>query len=282
MLPLDHVVINSHFEIGKAAALLQALGFTLTPQGRHSMGSLNHLVILQDNYLELIGLPQDGGPIRQEILDNPIGTDGLVFHARDAQQLHQALVARGEPVAAVQSFSRPLDLGNERREAAFRAVRYKPGHFTAGRVYFCEHLTPELIWRREWQQHRNSVQRITGVVIVASRPEADARRYAAAADGHVTQLESDHYQVKGESYRLCILGAERYLARYGALACDAGGRDSFFGAIELAAGDARTLAQALDAPGPGVAIEQADGHWRVRLKDFNTLLDMHIHASRSI
>lgn len=282
VLPLDHVVINGHYAIEKAADTLLALGFTLTPQGRHSMGSLNHLIVLEDNYLELIGLPQDGGPVRQEILDSPIGIDGLVFRAPDAVQLHQALVARGEPVTPVQSFSRPLTLAGETREAGFRAVRYKPGHFKAGRVYFCQHLTPELIWRPEWQHHANSVWRITGVVIVSAQPHADAQRYAAAANAPATRLDGDLYEVAGKSWRLSLLSPERYAARYGALGCSGQGRDAFFGAIELDASDARALARALAAPGPDVDTQLADDRCLVRLKEFNTLLDIHIHAARNI
>lgn len=57
---LDHVVINVHFAMGLAEPLFEALGFTLTPRGYHSLGSINHLIVFGSDYLELIGLPESG------------------------------------------------------------------------------------------------------------------------------------------------------------------------------------------------------------------------------
>ena len=54
---LDHAVINVHFGMDRAEPLFQTLGFTLTPRGYHSLGSINHLMMFGTDYLELIGLP---------------------------------------------------------------------------------------------------------------------------------------------------------------------------------------------------------------------------------
>ena len=54
---LDHVVINAVFEMDRAAKLMSQLGFTVTPRGYHSLGSINHLIMFEGHYLELIGLP---------------------------------------------------------------------------------------------------------------------------------------------------------------------------------------------------------------------------------
>ncbi|RYF43878.1 MAG: VOC family protein, partial [Comamonadaceae bacterium] len=78
-LALDHLVINTRFEIEQAVRVFATLGFTLTPRSRHTLGSVNHLMVFGTDYLELIGLPDDGGPLREEILNSPCGIDGLVF-----------------------------------------------------------------------------------------------------------------------------------------------------------------------------------------------------------
>ena len=36
-LPLDHLVINTHFEMNAAQSIFEQLGFTLTPRGRHRL-----------------------------------------------------------------------------------------------------------------------------------------------------------------------------------------------------------------------------------------------------
>jgi hypothetical protein len=45
-------VINALFDMDGAAALTSRLGFTLTPRGFHSRGSINHLMVFEGHYLE--------------------------------------------------------------------------------------------------------------------------------------------------------------------------------------------------------------------------------------
>ena len=56
---LDHTVINVKIDMDAASALFGELGFTLTPRGYHSHGSMNHLMMFGTDYLELIGIPED-------------------------------------------------------------------------------------------------------------------------------------------------------------------------------------------------------------------------------
>jgi hypothetical protein len=56
---IDHVVINVRVDIDEAAKIFGQLGFTLTPKGYHTLGSVNHLAMFDTNYLELIGVPKE-------------------------------------------------------------------------------------------------------------------------------------------------------------------------------------------------------------------------------
>ena len=56
----------------------------------------------------------------------------------------RALDMAGDPPHA---FSRPVDLPGGKVEATFRTVTVRQDVFPAGQVYFCEHGTPELVWR---------------------------------------------------------------------------------------------------------------------------------------
>lgn len=275
-LPLDHLVINTRFGTDAAAGLFSALGFTLTPQGRHAFGSVNHLMVFQDDYLELIGLPTDGGTLRQEILDNPAGIDGLVYKPASADAVHEALTRSGAAVAPLHAFSRPLELDGVRHEARFRTVRYQPGAFEAGRVYYCQHLTPELVWRREWQAHANGVRGLSGLTLVSTRAQADAQAYAQAAFGQV-HLDERGFSIPSPGFSVTLLDADAYGQRYGDLACDALGRQSFFGAISLRAADPDALERHVAALGDALRTRlwRRDGHrgLAVSLPDLNTLLD---------
>ena len=51
-LELDHIAINVKENMDKAYELFTELGFTLTPRGYHSLGSINHSIVFNNNYLD--------------------------------------------------------------------------------------------------------------------------------------------------------------------------------------------------------------------------------------
>ena len=176
---LDHVVINVLRRLEDAAALFAALGFQLTPIGRHTLGSVNHLMMTRGPYLELIGVPAEG-PQRQDVLDSPSGLNGLVLASRDADRTFAELSAAGLTVGRPDTFSRPVTIDGRTADARFRTVRLPTATFAAGRVYHCEHLTPGLVWHEPWLNHPNGFTGIDALRIASPAPEADARCYAAA------------------------------------------------------------------------------------------------------
>ncbi|MET0314942.1 MAG: VOC family protein [Hansschlegelia sp.] len=181
---LDHVVVNALRDMETAAVMFAALGFALTPLGRHSLGSINHLMMTPSAYLELVGVPAEGRQ-RQEVLDSPLGLSGLVFKSADADATFARLEAAGLRPSEPLSFSRPVELDDGVHEARFRTVKVPGELFPAGRVYFCEHLTPELVWRPEWLAHPNGFESIDRMTIASADPEADAMIYAVAAGAEV-------------------------------------------------------------------------------------------------
>ena len=91
----DHAVVNAMFETDAAASCFGTLGFALTPRGYHSLGSVNHLMMFHDYYLELVGLPVGATTLRREVLESRLGIDGLVFKTGDAQSTYERLVEQG-------------------------------------------------------------------------------------------------------------------------------------------------------------------------------------------
>ena len=93
MLPvptLDHVIVNVREGMKPAAEQYRRLGFTLTPLGRHTLGSINHLAMFGMDYLELLGIPP-GSSARTELSDGPAGLSGVAFGTHDADAVHAAL-----------------------------------------------------------------------------------------------------------------------------------------------------------------------------------------------
>lgn len=182
--PFDHVAIGARDALPAAADAYRRLGFIVTPLGKHTLGSLNHLIVLGTTYLELIGYAPGDGERRPELRDAPPGLNGLVMRSDDAELTRERVSARGVPLSPVQRFSRPVDLGDgapaeSRPDAVFRTVRALPGHFPSGRVYFCEHLTPEWVWRDPWRAHPNGATELIGATVEAREPDAEAARWAA-------------------------------------------------------------------------------------------------------
>lgn len=82
-------------------------------------------------------------------------------------------------------------------QARFRTVGFDEGTFGSTRAYFCEHFTPELVWRTEWQYHDNAVVDIVRVVIQSTRPHRLGTVFA-------TMFGEARLQLDGET---CVLDA---------------------------------------------------------------------------
>ncbi|MGU3544040.1 VOC family protein [Methylobacterium sp. A52T] len=211
---LDHVVINVLRRMDEAADLFAALGFRLTPRGHHSLGSVNHLMMTAGPYLELVGVPETG-PQRQDVLDSPFGLNGLVVASRDADATHARLAALGLAAGPPVAFSRPVTVDGREAAARFRTVRVPADRFPAGRLYHCEHLTPDLVWRPEWLDHPNGFSGIDALTIESPAPEADAALYAAAS-GAPAEASGDVRTLRLGETRVAIVPGP--VARFAALA----------------------------------------------------------------
>ena len=179
MTALDHIVFNTRDRMDEAVALFQRLGFTVSPRGFHTLGSINHTIVFGADYLELLGYPPGQPPAkRPELVTQPLGLMATVVQTADADAAHVALSRSGLKPRAVQTFSRPVDLGAGRFEdASFRVTRLEPDAVPGTWVYYCQHLTPELVWRPEWQAHANGALGICAIDIAVPDIAAALPRY---------------------------------------------------------------------------------------------------------
>ena len=161
----------------EAVRVFRRLGFFVTPRGHHTLGSINHLIVFASTYLELLGLPAERPDARPELRDSPDGLDALVFRSHDADLTRAQALARGAQVQTVQQFSRPVAFESGPRDARFRTVRTAPASAQAGRLYFCQHLTPELVWHAPWRAHPNGATELVGATLRVRDTGAEARLY---------------------------------------------------------------------------------------------------------
>ncbi len=247
---IDHVVVNVRERMTEAAALYARLGFSLTPQGRHTLGSINHLAMFGADYLELLGVPA-GTAARGDVIAGPEGLSAIAFATEDADAAHAALAAAGVPVLPALDFSRPVALAEGTQDAAFRVVRIAPEASPAGRLFFCQHRTRALVWRDEWRRHANGALGIAGVVIAAARPEtlgALFRRGFGA--GAVIEVAGGVRLLAGLASIDVVTPAE-VARRYGAAAPGLDGREAAMAALVLRTSGAARTAAALQDGGVG-------------------------------
>ena len=200
----DHAVITAGVRMDAAAGLYRRLGFTLTPRGFHTLGSINHLVVLGSTYIELLGLPPEAPDARPEIRDAPDGLDALVFRSHDAEATRAAAAARGAPVGAVQQFSRPVVIGEHAHDAVFRTVRTAPGCAQAGRLYFCEHLTPQFVWHAPWQSHPNGALELAGVRVRVGDVAREERLYRSLLGDAAIERRANGFTARADPVAIVV------------------------------------------------------------------------------
>jgi len=203
---LDHV---AHFVPGieSASAELQRLGFTLTPFSAQShrletggpllpAGTGNRCVMLREGYLEFL-TPTGNTPLADQLrtaIGRYVGVHVIAFGTAAPDVDHARLSKAGfKPLAPI-ALERTIDTPDGEEVARFTVVRVPAGTMAEGRIQFCQHHTPGLLWQSRWVDHANRASGLAGVVICVEDPERTAHRYSA-----FTGLPP---QVAGKSWRI--------------------------------------------------------------------------------
>lgn len=186
---LDHL---AHWvpDIDAAAARLEQLGFALTPYSRQLMppvpgadpapaGTANRCIMLEQGYVEILtpeGDTPNAATLRQGI-QRHVGVHLVCFGAADADDTAARLAQHGfQPLPPVHLQRR---IGTETGEglARFTVLRLPPGVMEEGRIQYCVHHTPELLWQQRWLDHPNGAVGLASVMMLVAKPRDAARRY---------------------------------------------------------------------------------------------------------
>ena len=266
---LDHVVVNARDRIEDAAATYQRLGFTLTPRGYHTLGSMNHLAMFGTDYLELLAVPP-GADSRPELLSAPFGLNGLVFGSEDATATYEALRSSGVPIDPPRQFSRPVEFtpsrplpalqastgptaeikpSTEIRDAVFRTTTLPPAGTPAGRFYFCQHLTRDLVWRDEWRHHANGAIGIARAFIAAEQPNVLGTLFASMFGVEALRPADDGCTLSLGLSRFEVVTPTALWEMFGEAAPDSRGRRDYMAALTIRTLSLDAVETALEAGG---------------------------------
>lgn len=231
---IDHVIVNARDGLDAAAERYVQLGFSLTPRGHHTLGSINNLAILGTDYIELLGVA--AGETRTDVLDWPAGLNGVAFKTADSDGLHARLHAEGAPVLPPQAFSRPVPLpGGGSGDAAFRTVRLERDRVPGGRMFFCHHLTPELVWTEPRPAHPNGAVGILGMIVSAEDPSVLEDLFTSLFGRHSVRRTGVGCTLVAGLATVEVVTPAALAARLGSAAPDPTGRGAFMAALVLRA-----------------------------------------------
>ncbi|HEX5079338.1 MAG TPA: VOC family protein, partial [Geminicoccaceae bacterium] len=208
---LDHVGLFVP-DRARAASALERLGFALTPftPQRHTLtsgelvpaGTANRLAVLRQGYIEIltaIGETPLAAQMRQAT-GRYAGAHLIAFGTADAEGTHARLAEQGfAPLPLVRLQRAAATLAGE-RVARFSVVRVPPDRMPEGRMQFCRHHTPELVWQPHQQRHPNGAHALTDILLCVADVAEAAARYARFV-GRPAQAR--------EGFRLIELGRGR-------------------------------------------------------------------------
>ncbi|QDY70823.1 VOC family protein [Qingshengfaniella alkalisoli] len=179
---LDHTLILVN-DLSHAYEQYKALGFNVSPigiQGK-AKGSANHTIMLQDDYIELLGIVEPtplNADRRAALAHHGEGLHGLAMRVSNAKEAVDDLAKRGVKTTIYNEFSRPVALPDGTIEpASFATLLFEPSQVPVGIAFMCEHKTPHLVWRDELTTHPNSAVGVLEVVAISDNTEADGQRY---------------------------------------------------------------------------------------------------------
>jgi hypothetical protein len=251
---VDHLVIDVGEQIDQAEATYRSLGFNLSERGRHTIGSVNHLAVFPGYYLELLGTGESGSSGRADTAGFPQGLNGLVFRASDTDALYTGLLARDVPAQPPVTFSRPVNVAGGKADATFDVVRLAPKTLSFGRVYFCHHRTPELVWTADGQKHPNGVIGVSRIRVATEDPERSTallRRILGA--GSVVSEKSGAASIRSGDITLDFVSPQDSDADLVGLWAKASGRQDYMAILTLVTSSLDQTAQVLrKARVPGV------------------------------
>ena len=189
-LNVDHI---AHFvpESQEAGAALDKLGFTLTPRSEQfhrveaggplvPAGTANRCVMLQRGYLEFL-TPTADTPVAGQLhaaIRRYTGVHLIAFGTSTPEADHARLEKAGFAPLAPVDLQREIDTGHGAETARFTVVRVPPGTMAEGRVQFCRHHTPALLWQPRWTCHANRAASLAGVILRVADAQEAAKRYA--------------------------------------------------------------------------------------------------------
>lgn len=216
---LDHAILLVR-DLDRGESLAGRLGFQCSPRGIHSpaMGTANTTLMLADGtYLEMMTVRQET-PLNARLVEqlrHREGLSGLAFKSDDARRAAAAFGAAGIADGEAASFSRPVELEEGPREAAFTIAKIHGAATPTAFAFVCQHHTPELVWRDELLQHPNGALGLVEIVGVAGDLEGLAAAWTRALGEAGVRMTDDQVMLGTAPPSITFLSPMAFAQRFG-------------------------------------------------------------------
>lgn len=189
-ITLDHI---AHFvpERDAAGAALTDLGFTLTPFSEQShrpdaqgpllpAGTGNRCVMLKHGYLEFLTpiLDTPNAAQLRAAIARYTGVHLIAFGTTTPHEDYARLQHEGFTPLSPMPLQREAQTPDGTATARFTVVRVPPAVMAEGRIQYCQHHTPDVVWQPRWLTHANHAVALAGVLLCVADAAATAERYA--------------------------------------------------------------------------------------------------------
>lgn len=246
---IDHLVLCVR-DLEAAREAYRCFGFTLTPPARHPWGTMNSLVQLQGNFLEILAVaepakieaPAPGrfsfGAFNEAFLRKREGMSMLAFASTDARRDQAEFVARGLPTYEPFDFSRQASLpdGSTATVSFSLAFTGDPRMPEAG-FFVCQQHAPRYFWKPEYQRHANTALGVVEIVMMANDPAGLADFFRKLVKPDAVSAGEGALSVATERGRISLLDATRLAERFSGTRLRDVLRKPYFAGFSIAVAD---------------------------------------------
>jgi hypothetical protein len=259
---IDHLIVMAA-DLDRSNGLWKSLGFATTPRGFHdSGGTANHLMLLDQTYIELLGLVARGqdSPYRS-MMDEAPGMWGIALRG-SAEGAFRFWTSRGLDVAAPVSLSRAVDIAGRIERARFQITMLARTAEMPFPIFCCEHLTPRFVWEPGRSLHPNGALTLKELVLIAE--DDRVWRQFELILGRLATIDGTSATMELGDCRIVFLSEADFVRRFGAAPSGSGARPPI-AAVTIAAADLEgAKSQARNA---GVPVLPTRGGFAETLRD---------------
>lgn len=270
----DHVGYYSE-ELEPAFARFTALGFTVAPPSRFDEQPFATCAItVGDAYISVSGVLDWATAPEWMKAGMGKGLQAFVLRGRNLDDVYAEIGPDGDGIlqldGQVETIARRIQIDGAEAFARFRVLRLKrrslPG---LSRCNYCEHLTPEALWRPDLMQHANGATAIAMITAVHEAPASAAAFYMQLFGSAEVKPEGD-LLVDCRTTTLRLVTPARLAAIWPGIAPAYVPGEPLLAGITIATSDlaaARALAArtvpVFATPSGGVAVAAADAYGAV-------------------